>query len=266
MKIKQSFGVAVCRVNPSTNQYELLLVRKNNTFAFVNFILQKHSRNEHRKILSLLNRMTFDEKITISSLDFSIIWHRFQGANPRLKFPPDGFKMKREDLERFHTCNANFANTFLVDKGKLLRELIEKSFNSEPLWEIPKGRKNPDEGNLNCAIRETEEETSMTHDQYIILPDPPVKYSQQTSYVNYECTYYIAVIKDQSIKCEPVRGVKVGSFPEITDVRWMSIEAIKLIDSHPPKIAEMASSIFDTLEKKYKLRKLIKNGNFPIEL
>jgi 8-oxo-dGTP pyrophosphatase MutT (NUDIX family) len=266
MKVKRSYGIAVCRVNPSSGKYEILLVRKNNTFAFNSFVLQKHSRSNPQKILNLLNNMTFDEKLTLSTLDFGHIWHRFQFSNPKSPFLASHTKIKKEDYSRFVYCDTNFSRSFLSDRGTLLLELIERSHFASDLWEIPKGRKNPREKDLNCAIREVSEETGISHNQYTILNDSPKQITQSTKFVKYESYYFVAMAKDQSLKLPSPPGLKLGSFPEITESRWVSLDSARSIDtSVSRKLSKTIEEIFSVLDKKYNFKKLIKNGYYPAE-
>src|SRR3989344_6225464 len=74
MKEKKSIGIACVRfVNGS---FELILVKKRYTYAFVDFVNGKYSIKNQKQMANLFNNMTTAEKIDILRFDFDILWAR----------------------------------------------------------------------------------------------------------------------------------------------------------------------------------------------
>jgi 8-oxo-dGTP pyrophosphatase MutT (NUDIX family) len=68
-------------------------------------------------------------------------------------------------------------------------------------WEIPKGRKNINEKNINCAIREFKEETSLDSSQYKIINaiDPIHDVFTGTNMKEYRHIFYTSVYNDTNM-------------------------------------------------------------------
>lgn len=256
--VKKSYGIIVCRRNIRTRKWEVLAVKKRNTYAFVEFILKRHNRNEPKKILYLLNNMTYDEKVDLLSLNFGQIWHRFQLLNPDFTtYTNKNARMNLEDHEKYKSRKMNFERTFLCDKGKLLRDLIAKSYNSINNWEIPKGRKNGPEKMLNCAIRETEEETGLDPIDYnLLLDDGPLMLIQPTPTVRYESYYYVAVIYDHKHNPRVPERMKVGKPSEIAEIQWMTAEKIGVVDESG-KLSKLVEDALKIVRVKYGYDRLL---------
>ncbi len=75
MKRVNSYGIACCRKNPVTENYEVLLIKKRVSYAFISFIKGAYNLKDEKSIYDLFNKMTLHEKITIFSCKFETIWY-----------------------------------------------------------------------------------------------------------------------------------------------------------------------------------------------
>jgi 8-oxo-dGTP pyrophosphatase MutT (NUDIX family) len=255
--IKRSFGVCCCRFNPNTNEVEAIMVRKRVSYYYVEFVMKSQYGKSDEEIISILNFMTCDEKFDLLSLDYTHIYHRIWMVNPEI----NSTTMKQEHYDRYLHLKHEFTKTFSVDKGKRLKDLINRSNNIESLWEIPKGHKcNPQEKELNCALREFEEETGIPSSDYKILDEHPFALKYTSAKVNYHNMYYLAIIEND--KWMDSRNLKVdykniSQFGEIGDIRWMDINKVKASD-YTGRLAPMLQKLFRILRRKYKIHKLTK--------
>ena len=78
MSVKKSYGIALIRYNKLKKNYEFLMIKKRNSYAFVDFVLGRYNINNKKYIISLFNNMTYEEKLIIISLNFEMIWDRFR--------------------------------------------------------------------------------------------------------------------------------------------------------------------------------------------
>jgi 8-oxo-dGTP pyrophosphatase MutT (NUDIX family) len=252
---KKSYGIALFNYNTKTNSLEMVMVKKRVSFYFVEFVMRPQNRREEERLIHMLNNMTSDEKLDILSLDFSRMYYRIWFSNPE-KLDSN---VSAERTEKYYYLKSNFEKNFLVDRGEKLRELIDRSQNIESLWEIPKGRKNnPQEKDMNCAIREFEEETNIPPDDYQILDEKPMVFSYCNARVKYINVYYIALLKNDrwlNPRCLKINYKNAQQLSEISDIRWMDINQLRAVDISGRFVPEMMR--YDKiLRRRYKIHKL----------
>ncbi|MEM3062018.1 MAG: NUDIX hydrolase [Nitrososphaerota archaeon] len=240
MPKRKSCGIICCRYN--RNRLEVLLIRKRNTFSFIEFVLGNYSN--HKRVVYLLNNMTSEEKAEIASLDFDRMWYRVW--------------MEININSKYLHCKEYFYNNF-QNTGYLLR-LLNSSSSVSTSWEIPKGRIITGETNLNCAIREFEEETGIRNIDYYILPEI-IKQTFSASNICYHNTYYISLLTNYNY--HPRIDYSKKQLIEVIDIQWMSLSQILALDM---RIYPCIKNAFKILQKKYKIPRMISLGIniFPI--
>lgn len=149
-------------------------------------------------------------------------------------------KSKSFDNMRFYNSyikNRNKFEMLIADGGKKLRSMLNRSQNAMVIWEIPKGKQEYNEYELETAMREFYEETGICQDYYDILWEmqPMVEYytDSENTYCN---KYFIAVIKNEFV--HPSWTPKVyfnikERHNEIECAKWISINELKYIHMYP---------------------------------
>lgn len=279
--IKRSFGIACVRYNNIARQYEILMVRKRCTYAFISFVSGIYSITNEYSIMRHLNAMTNQEKLDVLSLDFDLLWWRVwltrsheyaathnipQSANPADSKEWISLYEKRSLWSFMSTSQsttrqtvylkkkAKFERAFLQDHGVKLERLVRSSSTSKNLmWDIPRGQKNGCETDLECAIREFGEETGVKPKDYRILyGTPPFKYSYTDAGITYNDTFYIAV---EECKIEPRVSFKTQTqIIEIDSIGWMSLTELRFL-SCKKKLPGILVGIFNVARKRYKSSK-----------
>ncbi len=124
--------------------------------------------------------MSSDEINMIQNHDFKKLWYDLWLKN--------AFKKKYSEEMKLSNIKFNHLKQLNILKN------IKTEYNSTE-WEIPKGRKNSNETNLNCAIREFKEETSLLPDDYNIISclDPIHDVFVGTNDKNYRHVFYTAI-------------------------------------------------------------------------
>ena len=239
-KTRKSYGIALCRFN-AQNIPEIILIKKRYTYYFFEFVLGKYQKNDDKYLSKIFNNMTYQEKMDILNLKFDDLWYKIWLEIPNqshyrrkslypLRIKDSGFNEKR------YTCSyikskSKFESNFLSDYGHRLRRLINDSTNSETIWEIPRGRKNMNEREVDVAIREFYEETSIDSKKYNILWHiKPINNSYRDDGVIYKTTYYIAVIDDSAKHWSP--KVNFNSYDQILEIeaiKWLSLNEINIL-------------------------------------
>ena len=232
-KIKKSYGIACCRFNKK-NRPEILLVCKRYTYSYSIFVHGNYNSGSDSQLVQLFNGMTNDEKNDILSLNFIQIWYRIWSTT-------------KPCLSSFFMAKNKFDTTFLIDSGVRLRRLIAQSTQTDRIWEIPKGRKKyKSEPNNHCAIREFAEETGVTKKHYKIFPESTRACSYVDGNVRYKNVYYLALANHNIIP--QVNFARPEQAEEVADIKWMTIEHIRLIDSSG-RLENLVRPMFNFMKK-----------------
>lgn len=267
-KERKSYGIICARYNKKKEKIEVLLVQKRYTYYYIEFILGHYNRNDVKRLTYLFNNMTVDEKVTILSLDFGMIWYKFCLINPDRS--ESTYSLTTKERERYNKCKRKFESIFLHNQ-EYLRKLINMSKSKGYLWEIPKGRKSyPQEKELNAAIREFCEETQVTEQMYELIHDhDQIKLSYYSSNVKYTNLYYLAFANkkryynnenDQKVsksiaddESDIMLNYSTNSqVCEILSIKWMTIDEINITDKSR-RFYTLLTPIFKCIQKKYKL-------------
>jgi 8-oxo-dGTP pyrophosphatase MutT (NUDIX family) len=127
------------------------------------------------------------------------------------------------------------AGIFVVRKdGKLL--VCHPTNHASDFWSIPKGKADDGESMMDCALRETLEETNLD------LKDAPFFSVHELASVNYghgkkmifPFLYWETLNSDRDwetteIKCNSNVPEERGGFPEMDEYKWVSLEEARSI-------------------------------------
>jgi 8-oxo-dGTP pyrophosphatase MutT (NUDIX family) len=249
--VKKSYGVICAKYNTRTKKVEFLIEQKRITFAFTEFIWKhygKNGKNDQDKLARLFDFMSAEEKMDIASLDTVKIWYRLW-----LKYPD----MNSPDYEKYLSFKNYFEKSFTLDRGYRLREIISRSQKSASLWEIPKGRKaNPQEKDINCAVREFQEEAGISPNLYTILFDEePLTTVFTNDNIKYVNTYYLAIYEHPLKFKRRINYNNISQIGEIIDLQWRDLAEIAMIDTDN-RIFPVAEACNKILRKKYRIQKI----------
>lgn len=221
----------------------ILLVQRKDSLAFPEFVRMKYldasiSRFIRPHYMQLLvSTMTPDERVLLASGDFDAICRRvYPNAHvaPKKKqvqcIKKSEIVRARDQYERLCKSTANPSIQYLVENSA--------NMVAEPEWGFPKGRRAPQEDDLQCALRETYEETGYKSDVLIVKPEHV--YSEiviGTNGVKYLHKYYMAIADPRLVsQCVEHRNHEVRS------VQWFtSEEAMKKIPQKSELIARCIS-------------------------
>ena len=179
-----------------------MLVNRRHSLNYIDFIRGKYNINDLNGINNMCSYMSSDEINLIKNEDFNNLWKKLWLKN----------SYKKKYLEEMNLSKIKF--THLKNLGLL--DNIKSEYSSTE-WEIPKGRKNPNETNLQCAIREFNEETTLSLDDYNIISclDPIHDLFIGTDNKEYKHIFYTSILNTQS-----VNNMQSIINNEIEEVRW----------------------------------------------
>ena len=236
-----SYGVIVYRINNNTKEY--LMVRRKNSFGYIDFICGKYSLNNIHQVQNIINEMSIEEKNNLLTMNFEDLWYNMWGNN--------NAKYKNEEnssIKKFDTLKTGIKYN---DEIITLIDLINKSTTNwkETEWEFPKGKKNYQEHEMNCAIREFEEETGNDIYNLHLIENlaPFEEIFMGTNNKTYKNKYFIGYMKDNINKLENYQK------NEISRIEWKTLE--NCLESIRPYHFEKKQLIknIDSILKKYQI-------------
>ena len=189
-----SVGIIVFR--PSINGLQYLLICRKTTLGFVDFIRGKYPIMDPDYIIGILNETTEYEKSLIRNKSFKELWNYLWGANTGIQYRGE----EKKSEKKFNLLYNGFNNKRGFYNLKILLNKCTYNWN-EPEWGFPKGRRNYQETDINCAMREFEEETGYSKYSIKIIQNllPIEEIFTGSNHKSYKHKYYIAFMNNNEI-------------------------------------------------------------------
>ena len=214
-----SIGIIALRKSATGNGVETLLIRRKNSLGFVDFMRGKYNINNIDYIINLFNKMSAEEHQLILTQDFAYLWRYLWGTNINNQYRNEE-RVSQEKLTSLKNgvTYKNCINQPIIDISGIIAATKESYL--EPEWGFPKGRRNYQERDIACAIREFEEETGYTkHDINIVYNLFPIEEIYTGSnYKSYKHKYYLALMNNSDDPKNPFQET------EISQVKWVQLE------------------------------------------
>ena len=196
---------------------KFLLIQRKDSIAYVEFVRGKYGSYDDEYICKLLQGMTQMEQNNILVMTFDELWNSVWGENSNIKSHKSSYDTSEKKYSQI--------------KYKL-HELIKKNESKwvEPEWGFPKGRRNPYETDINCAMREFQEETGLKRSDFIVIQNtlPITETFFGSNQVHYCHKYYISICNN-TIEVE-MNSDNPHMLREIGAIKWCSLdEAISKI-------------------------------------
>jgi 8-oxo-dGTP pyrophosphatase MutT (NUDIX family) len=204
-------------ISNANDSIQFLLIKRKDSLAFVEFIRGKYNPYEEEYLARLLRGMTQNEQTSILTKTFDELWQSVWGESSSVK----------SHKNDYDTSEKKFA--IICDR---LSTLIKNNSSKwvEPEWGFPKGRRNPHESDINCAIREFQEETGLKRQDFTIIQNtyPISETFFGSNQVHYCHKYYIAIC-NKTVEVE-MNMDNPHMAREIGAIEWCSLdEAISKI-------------------------------------
>ena len=241
-----SFGVIVFRNNPS-HQREYLMIRRKDTLGYIDFMRGKYGVSDVHYILNMVKQMTVRERQGLLDHSFDTLWNTlWHGTGDTDEPKSDTEASKQCKSEEF---GAKYKFNCLKANGTLA-ELIERSQDEvweEPEWGFPKGRRNYQEKDYECALREMTEETgydvSTMKNIKNVLPYEEIFLG--SNYKSYKHKYYLMYM-DYADSIRP----STYDTSEVSAMAWKTFdECLKVIRPYNVDKVRILSQIESLLDK-----------------
>jgi len=186
---------------------EYLLICRKNTLGFIDFMRGKYSVSNRYYIMNMLKQMTTEEKEYLKTKTFEELWakvwndesHSFKKdvKNYNNRIEENISRTKFNQLCRGITLshkNRNYNDSLHYTLADLIRESTELYGDwKEPEWGFPKGRRNFQENEYECALREFSEETGICGQQLKLVNNlfPLEEIFIGSNYRSYKHKYFL---------------------------------------------------------------------------
>ena len=238
-----SIGIICFRYN--NNKVEYLMIRRKETLGFIEFMRGKYAIQNKEFLLNLLRQMTNEEKDKLLNRDFETLWKEIwcdSDTQMKYKYEENTSKEKFNLLREGITYKSdNYTLKSLIDESKEVHEY------DEPEWGFPKGRRNYNENDYDCAVREFCEETGFSskllHNLQNIVP-----YDENftgSNFKSYKHKYFIMYMKYEN-------SLVMNNYQksEVSKMQWMDLnECNEKIRSYNLEKKMLIKKVNNCLEK-----------------
>ena len=211
-----STGIITYRINNGIIEY--LLIRRKDSLSFVDFMRGKYQLNNKNYILNLISRMTSEECEKLLNLQFNNLWNSLWGDSVGIQYRSEE-KISYEKIESLKHGVYN-KNTYTLESLIKENASTNSEIYKEPEWGFPKGRRNYQEKDFTCALREFEEETGYSKNNLMIIQNiiPFEEIFTGSNYKSYKHKYFLAFLENN---IEPIRNFQKS---EVSKVEWKTYE------------------------------------------
>jgi len=237
-----SVGLITFRIHDNSLKY--LMICRKDTLGYIDFMRGKYSVFNKDYIMNMLKQMTTDEKRGLKTKTFDQLWTGIWGTKSI------STQYKSEEV----ISNEKFEN---LKHGILLRNelytldsLIDESNQypswEEPEWGFPKGRRNFQEKDFDCALREFNEETGYSIKNLRTIQNiyPFEEIFTGSNYKSYKHKYYLAFMKN-----EHVSSMDNYERSEVSKMEWKTYdECIRVMRPYNLEKMRLITNINNTLK------------------
>jgi len=229
-------------MNQNTPEY--LMIRRKDSLGYVDFMRGKYSVSNKHYILNMLKQMTAEEKTRLMDHDFDDLWNH-------LWFGSKHISNQYKNEETSSRTNLAILKKGVHVNGEFyhLNQLIEESMEfpvwEETEWGFPKGRRNYQEKDFDCAMREFQEETGYSYQSLKNVQNilPYEEIFTGSNYKSYKHKYYLMYMSfADSIKTTDY------DVTEVSKLEWKSYdECVACIREYNKEKIAMLTRIHKTL-------------------
>ncbi len=235
MAYRRSSGMFLVRI--VNNMPHVLLVRNRTTYDFMNFLnawINDQQLHEEGYLESCFGRMTAYEKSIIASENFDIMW----------EYAFCSIEAKRNQNNRWHAKfneSKRFIESLWINQRDRMVSLCKNTSHGCTPLNLPRGKRNRVRNKLEtheeAAIREVQEETRISANDYVIIYNEGIRYDiYEDDGYGYDHTYIIAQLKDNV----NVPMSKSNTSKEISGYRFYSLSEVEELSAIHPRLSLVA--------------------------
>jgi len=208
-----SYGIILARSSEEGLQF--LMIRRKDSFGYIDFMRGKYSPYNIDQVQNCIDEMSIHEKERIMSEPFDKLWKMMWGETSGIQYRNE----ESVSSKKFETIKSGV----IVNNVRVtLNDLILNSATNwnETEWEFPKGRRNYQEKDLDCAIREFEEETGYLQKDITIIENilPFEEMFIGSNHKSYKHKYFLAYMN------ETIDNLQNYQKTEVSKLEWKTID------------------------------------------
>ena len=211
-----SYGIILFRKIKDEIQY--LMIRRKDSFGYIDFMRGKYSPYNIFQLQKIIDEMSILEKTRILSEPFDQLWIQMWGETSNVQY-------KNEELSSSKKMDLIRNGVTINDENVTLKSIVENSKTewNETEWEFPKGRRNNKEKDLECALREFEEETGINKNKINVVENilPFEEIFIGTNHKSYKHKYFLAYMEEEN---EEMADLEHYQVTEVSKIEWKTID------------------------------------------
>lgn len=238
-----SVGIVAFRIYEKNIQF--LMIRRKDTLGFIDFMRGKYSVYNKDYIKNMILQMTMEERELLNTLDFQELWIKIWGNNNL------SGQYKNEEAnsrEKYYLLKQGITfNNITYNLKSIIEETYGESDWTEQEWGFPKGRRNFQEKDYDCAIREFTEETGYSKKNLYNIKNiyPFEEIFTGSNYKSYKHKYYVSYMK----QCDTICTTKFQR-SEVGKMEWKNYdECMTLIRCYNLEKKRILTNIYETLKR-----------------
>jgi 8-oxo-dGTP pyrophosphatase MutT (NUDIX family) len=191
------------------------MIRRKDSFGYIDFMRGKYTLQQKESLQKSIDEMSNEEKTRVLENDFDTLWKQLWLDNISSQYKnEENISMKKYELVK----NGLYINTEWIT----LKDMVENSPTcwDETEWEFPKGRRNMNEKDMDCALREFEEETGIPSTTIKIVENviPYEELFIGSNHKSYKHKYFLAMLTDEMVD---LSGFQKS---EVSKVEWKTLD------------------------------------------
>jgi len=234
-----SYGIIVFRKSDVGLQF--LMIRRKDSFGYIDFIRGKYSSYNIEQIQKSVNEMSVLEKTKLLTESFDVLWKELWGDTLGIQYRGEESSSSKKFIIIKNGVQVN--NTIVT-----LADIIKNSDTNwkETEWEFPKGRRNTNERDLDCALREFEEETGYSV-KYLDVISNIVPFEETfigSNHKSYKHKFFVAFMRENNTSLNEYQKT------EISKLEWKTFdECLECIRPYHLEKKQMLSNINNMLQE-----------------
>lgn len=183
-----------------------LLVQRKHTLGYIEFVRGRYKNDNIDGISFLFQQMTPEEIEKIGKYTFDELWNDLWNGDPKHGPGDSGSQatFSKEGHSEYTRSKEKFESLKKEDDEMSLNFYVKNCISAwkTPEWGFPKGRRNKQETDLECATREFMEETGYARDEFEVFENlgSILEDFIGTNGIRYRHVYFIGLDKRNSDK------------------------------------------------------------------